>query len=66
MIKKWVGFVISWVLYAMGDLVSSAMQHDRFEWLYPLYNKLMCGSVVVQSWSNCNGPWVESKGDEGI
>jgi hypothetical protein len=54
--KKVLGWMISWLLYAAGDLVSRCMNTGFTGWLYPVYNKLMIASVKVQDWSGAKGP----------
>jgi hypothetical protein len=59
--RKFIGYVISWVLFWIGDLVSKPMHYLDWWWLYPVYNRLMISSADVQDWSNANGPWESTK-----
>jgi hypothetical protein len=60
--KKFIGYVVSWALYWLGDLVSKPMHYRYGYWLYPVYNRLMCWSVDVQDWAKVDGPWGECNG----
>lgn len=56
--RKVVGYVVSWILFWLGDIVSRPMNWvECMWWLYPAYNKLMLWSSSVQDWSGANGPW---------
>ena len=59
--KKFIGYVVSWALYWLGDLVSKPMHYINWWWLYPVYNRLMISSADVQDWSEANGPWESTK-----
>jgi hypothetical protein len=60
--RKNIGYLVSWSLYWLGDLVSRIMQFDSMWWLYPVYNQLMCGSLRIQDWANIDtGPWSTTK-----
>jgi hypothetical protein len=59
--KKFIGYVVSWILFWIGDLVSKPMHYINWWWLYPVYNQLMISSADVQDWSNANGPWESTK-----
>ena len=49
--------VAAWVLYGLGDGVSRIMNSaEIFGHLYPVYNRLMGWSVIVQGPSD-RGPW---------
>ena len=55
---KVIGYIVSWVLYGLGDLVSRPMNWFEFMWwLYPAYNNLMTWSYAVQAWGGDCGPW---------
>lgn len=60
--RKAIGWVLSWILYWLGDLVSKPMEWFDFWWLYPVYNRLMTWSLQVQDWCGNTGPWKESNG----
>ena len=55
--RKLSGYIISWSLYWLGDLVSYPMHYFDWAWLYPIYNRLMIASVDVQDWAKIDGPW---------
>jgi hypothetical protein len=55
--KKFIGCIVTWILYWLGDLVSKPMYYIDLWWLYPVYNRLMIWSVDVQDWSGADGPW---------
>jgi hypothetical protein len=59
--RKIIGYVVSWTLYWLGDLISKPMYYVNWWWLYPVYNRLMISSADVQDWSNANGPWESTK-----
>jgi hypothetical protein len=59
--RKFIGYVVSWILYWLGDLTSKPMNYLDWYWLYPVYNRLMCWSVDVQDWSKADGPWESTK-----
>ena len=60
--RKFIGYIVSWILYWLGDLTSKPMHYLDWYWLYPLYNLLMCWSVDVQDWAKLiNGPWSYTK-----
>jgi hypothetical protein len=60
--RKFIGYVVSWTLYWLGDLISKPMNYLDWYWLYPVYNRLMIYSADVQDWSGANGPWGECNG----
>jgi len=60
--RKLIGYIVSWALYWLGDLVSKPMHYFDWAWLYPVYNHLMIWSADVQDWSGANGPWGEVNG----
>lgn len=55
--KTILGYIGSWVLYGLGDLVSKPMHYLDWAWLYPTYNRLMLWSCNLQEWGNGCGPW---------
>ena len=56
--RKIIGYILTWVLYGLGDLVSKPMNwFDCMSWLYPAYNWLMLRSYDVQQWAGNSGPW---------
>lgn len=55
--RKLIGYIVSWVLYWLGDLTSKPLHYLNWWWLYPVYNRLMIWSVDVQDWSGADGPW---------
>jgi hypothetical protein len=54
--KKFIGCVVSRVLYWLGDLVSKPMDRFDWAWLYPIYNRLMISSLLVQDWARNTTP----------
>ena len=60
--KKFIGCVVSQVLYWLGDLVSRPMDRFDWAWLYPLYNRLMISSLLVQDWAKNTAPWRGTNG----
>jgi hypothetical protein len=59
--RKFIGYVVSWTLYWLGDFVSKPLHYFDWWWLYPVYNRLMICSVDVQDWSGAKGPWESTK-----
>jgi hypothetical protein len=59
--RKLVGYIVSWILFWIGDLLSKPMHYINWWWLYPVYNRLMIWSADVQDWSSANGPWESTK-----
>ena len=57
MIKKGIAYIISWILFWLGDLVSYPMYLQGMHWLYPIYNRLMNYSCIVQEWAGNKTPW---------
>ena len=56
--RKIVGYILTWILYGLGDLISKPMSRwDCMAWLYPAYNNLMLWSYTVQEWAGNSGPW---------
>lgn len=60
-LKKLIGYIITWVLYIVGDIISKPMQWFDWAWLYPTYNRLMLLSYRTQKWAGNETPWRESK-----
>ena len=60
MIKKSFAYIISWILFWMGDLISYPMCLKYMSWLYPVYNCLMTYSSIVQDWAGNSTPWSNS------
>ena len=62
--KRYLGFVLSWALFLMGDLVSRLpdmgweYEGRGGEMLYRIYSRLMCASCDIQDWGG-KGPWNE-------
>jgi hypothetical protein len=53
-LSRW---LIAWMLYGLGDSVSRLMNSaEILGHLYPVYNRLMGWSVIVQG-PSANGPW---------
>lgn len=58
--RKYTGFVIAWVLFAMGDFISRIQG-----WLCRPYQSLMTASERVQEWSgHPGGPWQPIEAEE--
>ena len=61
--KKLVGWLLSWLFFWLGDLVSRPMNWlECMWWLYPVYNRLMVWSYDVQKWGGDCGPWRKCNG----
>jgi len=60
--KKSIGYILSWTLYWLGNLVSKPMHYIDWWWLYPVYNNLMRASLSVQDWAKIDGPWSNKNG----
>ena len=61
--RKILGYILSWILYGLGDLISKPMSRwDCMAWLYTPYNWLMLKSYAIQNWAGNSGPWKESDG----
>lgn len=57
--RKPLGYILSWVLYGLGHIVSRPMLW--WDWpVYPVFNWLMLRSSDVQDWAGA-GPWSEVK-----
>jgi len=54
--KKAIGWIVSWSLFWLGDLVSKALT-ERTVWVHRPYRALMLASVGAQEWSGAKGPW---------
>ena len=59
--KKVIAYIVSWALFWLGDIVSKPMQWFEWEWVYPVYSKIMFASLAVQEWANNDGPWEKPK-----
>jgi hypothetical protein len=59
--RKFIGCILSRVLYWLGDLVSKPMDRLDWAWLYPLYNRLMISSLLVQDRTKNTSPWCKNK-----
>jgi hypothetical protein len=57
MMKKFVGYIASWSLYWLGDLISRIMNYFDSGWLYPVYNRVMSASIDIQKWADNTTPW---------
>ena len=63
MVKKTIGYIVSWTLFWLGHLIGQPMYHfDYFAWLYPAYNNLMHWSICVQDWAGLDEPWEKPRG----
>ena len=61
--RKIVGWLLSWLLFWLGDIVSKPLNwFECMWWLYPAYNRLMTWSYDVQEWGGDCGPWKKSNG----
>jgi hypothetical protein len=60
--RKFIGSIVSYILYWLGDLVSRPMQSFDWIWLYPIYNRLMISSILVQDWAKNSSPWRDNNG----
>jgi hypothetical protein len=56
-VKKIIGYLLSWILYWLGHLISYPMNYFDWPWLYPLYNRLMLSSYSIQRWAGNITPW---------
>lgn len=55
--KKAIAWLVAWILFWLGHLVSLLMhQSNWLALLYIVYNKLMTLSSNVQDWGGA-GPW---------
>jgi hypothetical protein len=55
--KKFIGYILSWSLYWLGDLISHPMNRFDWGWLYSLYSTAMSASFNVQLWADNDTPW---------
>jgi hypothetical protein len=55
--RKAIGYLVSWALFWLGDLVSRILNFDSMWWLYPVYCRLMQWSLQVQDWAGNTTPW---------
>ena len=60
--RKTIGYIVSWALYGLGDLVSKPMDRLDWAWLYPVYNRLMISSLLVQDWAKNSSTWGKNNG----
>jgi hypothetical protein len=56
--KRITGFILSWLLWVIGDLIGRPMVSFDWAWLYPAYNWLMLTSSDLHAWGGI-GPWRE-------
>lgn len=57
--KSYIAYVVAWVLYWVGDLVSYPIFYvDILGYFYPIYNNLMYWSHSVQMWGGNKSPWL--------
>jgi hypothetical protein len=59
--KKILGYILGWILYGLGDLISRPMQWFDWVWIYPIYNRLMLWSNDIQDWAGNTTPWSKIK-----
>lgn len=65
--KKLIAYIVSWVLYYLGDLTSYFQEKRDWLWIYKLYQWCMIRSLKAQEWGNIHpenqgrlkGPWKE-------
>ena len=57
-------WLLAWLLYFLGDLISRPMMAFDWAWLYRPYNKLMSWSSDIQVGEY--GPWKSSEPDASI
>ena len=57
MIKKIIAYIISHLLFYMGDVISRPMLTKYGFWLNPVYSKLMTASAFIQDWAGNLTPW---------
>ena len=55
--RKLIGYVLSWALYWLGNLISHPMNYFDWGWLYSTYNTVMLASLDVQDWAGNDTPW---------
>lgn len=60
--RRTIGYIVSWILFWIGDLVSKPMDRFDWAWLYPVYNRLMISSLLVQDWAKNITPWGKNNG----
>ena len=56
--RKAVGWLVTWILYWIGDAVSRPMNWFDWAWLFPAYNRLMLWSYGVKVWAGNVTPWI--------
>ena len=60
--KKIVGFIVSWSLYLIGDLVSKLLYFDALVSVaFPVYDRFMLWSLLVQEWGGNVSPWAPAE-----
>ena len=55
--KKFTAYILSWLLFSSGDIISRPMHWFDWYWIYPVYNKLMLTSSDIQNWAGNKTPW---------
>ncbi len=60
MIKKLIAYLVSWVLFWMGDFVSWLIDDEDTHNLHSIYSNLMNTSLNVQDWAENETPWNRS------
>ena len=55
--KKFTAYILSWLLFWLGELISYPMNYFDWYWIYPVYNKLMLTSGNIQNWAGNITPW---------
>jgi len=57
-VRRIVAWPTAWALFWAGHCVSAVfLRHDATAFMYPIYNRLMGWSVVVQDWAGLSSPW---------
>jgi len=57
--KKFVGLVLSYLFFYLGDWTSILMQKTGWDRLYVLYKEFMNWSLNLQYWADLDRPWKE-------
>lgn len=58
--RKVVGWPVTWALFWLGHATSKVfLRQEAADFMYPLYNGLMCASVDVQDWAGLAMPWAK-------
>ena len=55
--RKIIGYILTWILFGLGDLISRPMNRFDWAWIYPAYNNLMLWSYNTQEWAGNSSPW---------